>query len=115
MVDLAVGIESSLGGHPTTTCLEQLSRYNAIVGAPTFDVSRQSANIQQAYDLYRLSIDYIGGSSAIEQFAGGCDSGPFQPEYTYGEHGEQWPTAPLVARAAIEKIEQALALLTDSP
>ena len=41
------------------SCAELRANYATVVNAPTYDVSAQPANVQQAYNLYRQTIPII--------------------------------------------------------
>ncbi len=62
-------IDAALRGDPFS-CLDSVYLYDAILSAPTMDVSSASAEVQNAYGRYRASIDIF--RDGAKDMAGNC-------------------------------------------
>lgn len=60
-------------------CAPMLASLNALLSAPVYEVTAQSANIQEAYGLYRAAIDQISTQLALLQQCGASGTGTVNP------------------------------------
>lgn len=65
------------GGGPDL-CPPMIQTFNALVAAPTYDVSAAAGNVQQAYALYRAAIDRYNAQAGILRACGQGGSGTIQ-------------------------------------
>ena len=107
MLSFGGQIDSALGGGPFY-CVDSVNLYDAVVSAPTMDVSAASPEVQNAYGHYRASIDVFRDGAG--DMAGNCREAISGNEgTTIGYH--QWAMARQKVNEAIDVLSPGIKIL----